>query len=348
MKILNVFESQVGHDQDVGDWVWLGGRVDPRIQWLSVSSRLRWFIGHPRLARYLTAWCAVSKARQVDLIVTHGERMAVWVGLLKRLMRVKTTHLAWAFTTPEMDKLSHFRISLFKAGLHDVDRIIMFSRVEAREYPRLFGHSPELYDMVPWSSERPVFNEAAPRIVEGDYIASMGGEGRDYKTLFDAVRNLSDIKLVVVTPPERVEGLDVPKNVVVYTNIPYEHALNIAFHSQFMVMPLTSSKVAAGHSTLVTQFLLEKASVVTEAEAMEGYCENGVNSLTVPAGNSQALREVILRLREQPALRIQLTKNALTFARTHCSEGFTIQYFHRYLREKGLLSAESDSIARAC
>ena len=338
MKVLNVFEGNIGHGKDMQGWVWLGDRADPSIQWLSISSGLRNLARHSRLARYLAAWRAVSEAGNSDLIVTHGERMAIWVGLIKRLRRVHTPHLAWAFTAPEMEALNPLQKILFKAGLHDVDRAVMFSRVEARKYPRLFGLPPELFQMVPWSSERPVFDETAPRIVEGGYVASIGGEGRDYETLFDAIRDMPDIKLVIVATPERVKGLDVPDNVTVYTNIPYADAMNIAFHSQYMVTPLASARVAGGHATLIAQFLLEKASIVTEAEAMEGYCKNGKNSLTVPAGDSLALREAILRLQEQPALRIKLAGNALTYARTYCSEGFTVQYFHEYLREKGLLS----------
>ena len=341
VKIINAFEGHVSHGAESHGWAWIGNRADSSIQWLSICSGLRWLGRFPRLARYSTAWRVVSESKKADLIVTHGERMAVWVGLVKRIMHVNTPHLAWSFTAPQLETLSPLKLKLFKAGLRDVDRFIMFSQLEVRIYPRLFGHSPDRYQMVPWCSERPVFDEAAPRIVEGEYIAAMGGEGRDYKTLFDAIKDLPDIKLVVVTSPECVKRLDVPTNVIVFTTIPYVDAMNIAFHSEFMVTPLISDKVAAGHGTLIAQFLLEKASIVTEAETMDGYCEDGINSLTVPAGDSSAMREAILKLRSQPELKTQLTQNALTFARTCCSEKSTVDFFHEYLRKKGLLLAGS-------
>ena len=251
MKVINVFEGHVGHGTVGHGWNWIGNSTDSSIQWLNICSGQRWLRKFPRMARYFAAWCAVSEAKNADLIVTHGERMAVWVGLAKRIKRVNTPHLAWSFTAPLLETLSPLKLKLFKAGLRDVDRFIMFSHREVRKYPGLFDHSPERYDMVPWCSERPVFDEAAPRLVEGDYIAAMGGEGRDYKTLFDAIRILPDIKLVVVTSPECVKGLDVPANVIVFTTISYVDAMNIAFHSEFMVTPLVSDKVAAGHGTLI-------------------------------------------------------------------------------------------------
>lgn len=341
MKVINVFEGHVSHGAEGRGWTWIGNSADSSIRWLSVCSGLRWLGRFPRLARYSTAWRAVSEAKKADLIVTHGERMAVWVGLAKRIKRVSTPHLAWSFTAPELETLPPLKLQLFKTGLRDVDRFVMFSQLEARTYPRLFGHSPDRYHMLPWCSERPVFDEAAPRIVEGNYIAAMGGEGRDYLTLFNAIKGLPDIKLVVVTTSERMKGLDVPTNAKVFTTIPYVDAMNIAFHSEFMVTPLISDKVAAGHGTLIAQFLLEKASIVTESETMDGYCEDGINSLTVPAGDSSAMRKAILKLKHRPELKTQLTQNALTFARTHCSEKSTVDYFHEYLREKELLPIES-------
>ncbi len=348
MKVINAFERYVSHGaQDFG-WIWIGNSTDPRIEWISICSCLGWLGRFPRLARYLTAWRAVWEARKADLIVTHGERMAVWVGLAKRIMHVNTPHLAWSFTAPEMETLSPLKLRLFKAGLRDVDRFIMFSRLEARKYPGLFGHLPERYQMVPWCSERPVFDEAAPRIVAGNYIAAMGSEGRDYQTLFDAIKDLPDIQLVVVTTPARVKELNPPANVRVFTDIPYVDVMNIAYHSMFMVMPLISDKVAAGHGTLIAQFLLEKASIVTKAETMEGYCEEDINSLMVPAGDSHALYKAIVKLRDQPALRTKLTQNALTFAQTHCSEQSTVDYFHGYLAEKGLFVPEHFSEKSSC
>jgi glycosyltransferase involved in cell wall biosynthesis len=349
MKVINVFEGHDNYGAQGHEWSWLGKSADSSIQWLSVCSGLGRLSRFPRLARYLTTWRAVWKAKNADLIVTHGERMAVWVGLFKRLLWINTPHLAWSFTEPQMEMLSGFRLGLFKAGLRDVDRFIVFSHNEARSYPKLFGHLPERYQMVPWCSEKPIFDETASPLVEGSYIAAMGGEGRDYQTLFDAVRDIPDIRLVVVTRPEKAVGLDIPANVAVFTRLDYAEAMNIAFHSQYMVMPLISSKVAAGHGTLIAQFLLEKASIVTEAEAMEGYCENGENALMVPAQNTQAMREAILKMRKQPELQAKLTKNALEFARTHCSEKSTVQYFHGYLREKGLLSEKQDgTVGQLC
>ncbi len=341
MKAINLSEDM--NPQAREPFRWIADRTDPRIQWRCLSTvqfprlnRLR----KPYLARYLTALRGVWLARrgQADLLVTHGTLMAVWVGLFKRLLGVRTPHLAWGFTLPYWDQHGRLRNQIIRLGVRNVDRFVMFSMIETRNYPRYLDLPPDRFRMVVWSVDRPPVDEQAPPIVPGRYVAAIGREGRDYRTLIDAVRDLPEVKLAVVASPHNLEGIDIPDNVQVFTDIPYGDAMNIAYNSAFMVLPLLSDTIPCGHGSLLSQFLLGKATIVTDSVAMEGYSFPGENVLTYRVRDPQSLREQILTLWHDPALADRLAANALHFAETRCDARYTVDYFHGYLREKGLLT----------
>ncbi len=340
MKAINISEDM--NPQAREPFRWIADRTDPRIEWQCLSTvqlpRLN-RLQKPYLARYLTALRAVWRARrgQADLLVTHGTLMAAWVGLFKRLLGVRTPHLAWGFTLPHWERWGWPRRLVVRLGVRNVDRFVMFSTIETRTYPRLLDLPADRFRMVVWSVDRPPVDEQAPPLVTGRYLAAIGREGRDYATLVEAVRGLPEVRLALVAAPDNLAGIDLPDNVQVFTNIPYDQAMNIAWHSAFMVLPLLSDTIPCGHGSLLSQFLLGKATIVTDSQAMEGYSFPGENVLTYRVGDPASLRERIQRLWNDPELARRLAANALDFARTRCDARYTVDYFHAYLREKGLL-----------
>jgi len=341
MKALNVKEGHYQNEKNSEDWNWVADKVDTRIEWSMLSSRLtsrRSIITNPKQTRHWTALRAVWQSRKSDLLVTHGTLMAVWVGVFKRLLGINTTHLAWSFTMPNYDDYSFKRKALFRFGLRDVDRFVMYSSVETKNYPAYLKLPPERFKMIPWSVERPDFDTSVQPIIEGEYISAIGGEGRDYRTLFEAARSIPDIKMVVVASPQSIAGLDVPENVELFVNIPYEDAMNIAYHSKFMVLPLISDQIPCGHGSLIAQFYMGKATIVTDSAAMEGYSYPEENVLTYPAKADKALRNAIVRLSDNESLRHTLSLNAHKFALENCTEDFTVNYFNKYIYEKGFLN----------
>ncbi len=340
MKALNVYEENALYDKSGVVWEWITPKTLEGIEWETITTiqtpRLN-RIQKPYLARYLMALRAAWKARDADLVVTHGEPAAIWTGLFMRLLGARAKHLAWAFTMPEYDGYGALRKWILRFGMKRVDRLIMFSEIETRTYPPLLGVDPDRFRMIPWSAEGAHIDKSVPPIVEGDYIAAIGGEGRDYATLFKAMEMLPDRRLVVVASPKSVEGLTPPDNVTVHSNIPFDDAMNIAAHARFLVLPLLSETIPCGHGSIVSQFYLEKATIVTRSQAMNGYAYAEENVLEYPARDAEALKAQIERLYRDEALRNRIAANGLKFAREKCSEPYTIEYFNDYVRESGLL-----------
>lgn len=340
MKALNVYEENALYDKSGIVWEWITPKTMPGIDWETITTiqtpKLNQ-IQKPYLARYLTAFRAAWKARNVDLVVTHGEPTAIWTGIFMRLLGAKAKHLAWAFTMPEYDDYSHWRKMLLRFGMKNVDRLVMFSEIETRNYPPLLGVAPDRFRMIPWSANGIDIDWSAPPIIEGEYIAAIGGEGRDYATLFKAMEMIPERQLAVVASPKSIEGLTPPPNVTVYSNIPLTDAMNIAAHASFLVLPLLSETIPCGHGSIVSQFYLKRATIVTRSQAMNGYAYPEDNVLEYPAQDAEALKTQILRLFDDEELRDRIAEKGLKFAEDKCSEPYTIEYFNNYVVESGFL-----------
>lgn len=342
MKALNVYEENALYDKSGKVWHWVAPKTLEGIDWETITTIQTPTLNRiqkPYLARYLTAFRAAWKARKCDLVVTHGEPMAIWTGIFMRLLNVKAKHLAWGFTMPEYDGYGPIRKLLLRFGMKNVDRLVMFTEIETRTYPPRLGVDADRFRMIPWSVNGVNADKSAAPIIEGEYIAAIGGEGRDYRTLFSAMEMLPDRELTVVASPASVKGLQVPENVTVLSNIPFSDAMNVAANAQFLVLPLLSETIPCGHGSLVSQFYLEKATIVTDSQAMDGYAIAEDNVLEYPAQNADELKKQIERLFEDKALRNKIAANGLSFATEKCSEPYTIEYVNQYIRDSGFLDS---------
>ena len=331
---VNGYESRQSNQYQ--PWKWIADAADDRLSWDFVSisdypSLLR--IRKPLISRYFTAWRAAWKAREADLIVTHGEKIAIWTGIFLRLLRQNPQFIAWGFHTSNYKHYGRIRKALVRIGLKHVDRFIVFSVIEKHLYSEGLGLPADRFEMIQWSVAKPEFDKNLPALHAGDYIAAIGGEGRDYATLFKAMKQLTDIKLVVVGTAKSLEGLESTENITALTDIPYEQAINIANHALFLILPLESREIPCGHGTLITQFNLGKATIISDSDAMTGYIVPGKNALTYPAGDSETLKQQIEKLYSDKSLRKNIAHSGEQFAKKYCSEEFTIDYFNAYVKE---------------
>ena len=335
LKIINV--SEAGE----AGWDWVGDLIeDDRFDWNSFSGRpktgMERTLTRPNLGRYRACWQAVKTAKYSDahVLVTHGPLMAAWCAAMGRSIGLRVPQLAFVFTFSTLPTGS--RLALMRRSLKYVDRFVCFSTIERHRYSRLFGIPVEKIDMIRWSVGEPRFDPDQAPIEEGDYLCAIGGEGRDYATLVDAMRGLPDLKLSIVARPENVANLELPPNVTVRTNISLEEVWNITKHAKLMVLPLLDTQVPCGHGTLIMAMQLGTPSIVTESEAMGDYVHPGKTALVCPPSRPQAMASNIRRLWDDKDLADSIVKSAGDFARTECSEAATVSYFLEYAEGLGL------------
>lgn len=336
ITVINVNGYESRHINQYQRWRWIADSADNRLNWDFVSISDYPFLLHirkPLISRYFAAWRAAWKARHAEIIVTHGEKIAIWTGMFLRLLRQHPKFVAWGFHTSNYKEYGWLRKTLARIGLKNVDRFIVFSEIEKDLYSTGLGLPVNRFEMIQWSVAKQEMDHEMPALHAGDYIAAIGGEGRDYMTLFEAMVQLPDIQLVVVGTAASLQGLEATKNITVFTDIPYEQAINIASHAMFMVLPLKSSDTPCGHGTLITQFNLAKATIISESEAMAGYIIPDKNALIFPVGDSSILKQQIKKLNSDATLRNKIAQAGEQFADEYCSEEFTIEYFNAYVRQ---------------
>lgn len=166
------------------------------------------------------------------------------------------------------------------------------------------------------------------------YIISVGRDpGRDYKTLFEAVKGLS-IKVKVATKPTVVYGLDIPKNVEVLYNVPYEEMPALYHNALFAVVPLRDVEDPKGSDTSGQYGFLEpmasgRATIVSDKETVRDYLIHNENALLVKLGDPALLRSAIDKLLSD----IELRKKLAQEGQKNVLERFTSERFARDLSD---------------
>ncbi|MGA7496477.1 MAG: glycosyltransferase family 4 protein [Isosphaeraceae bacterium] len=320
-------------------WKWFAPIFD-QIRWEFYGGNPRnWLerkITRPALGSWRSCWESVQFARRRDaaLVISHDGRVTSRVAVVARIHRLRAPHVAWGFNFTTLPQGPQRR--LMASAFTRVDRFIVYSTLERSLYAEYFRIDPRRIDVVLWGVGYPLVDPPDTPVEPRDYICTLGGNARDYRTLFAAMERLPEIPLVAVLRPENAAGLRVPPNVRLHYLIPSGKANNILAFSRFMVLPLAGANVPCGHVTMVAAMHLKKAMVITNSLGVSDYVQDGVNSLLVPVGDADALAQRIRDLWNDPQRADQLGAAGLAFARANCSEQQIIDHLRRVLQEYGL------------
>jgi glycosyltransferase involved in cell wall biosynthesis len=300
--------------------------------WPSFINKIR----RPNLTRWLGCWKATGKAiaGNAALFVSHDPKNTFIAERFLRLRHFKGAHIAYSFNYSALPQ--GIRHKLHKRAFETVDRFVVYSTLERSLYHKHLGIPMHKLDFVHWGVNPPRDDGATP-IIPGRYICALGENSRDYRCLVEAMRSLPHIPLVLVVRPYNVSGMIIPDNVKVMSSIPFDAAMNVLRHSEFMALPLINPDVPCGHVTLVNAMHLGKALAITRSSGVIDYVREGDNALMCEAGNVEEMRGSINKLWEDLDLRKKLGQNGLRFATENCCEEKIVQNFHRMLEELNIV-----------
>ena len=325
-------------------WRWFESRFDG-LHWhffcTLPTRRLERWLRLRVFGRIAAGFEAAWAARRLDaaLVIAVDPRAALWYAFAGALLDRRRRLIAYAFNFPELPV--GFRHRFMTWAFRRPERFVVFSTVEMDLYARYFDIPREKFRMHRWAVGVP---EVAPQALATPraYVSAIGGNGRDYRTLFDAARRVPHIPIEVVARPENLAGLECPPNVEVRCNVPNPVAMRLLDDSRFMVLPLRNETIPVGHVTLVAAMRLGKASIVTASEGVRDYLGGDPHALTCAAGDAAALADAMQKLWNDDALTRQLGLRAKAYAERCCSEATAIEHLRGLLADAGLSGVSRD------
>src|SRR5258708_17153687 len=320
------------------NWRWIEPHLpDTEIKLEFVGRRTRSILSRfnrLNLDRPRTSLTAIRVARRsrAQVLVTQGPTLAAWCALIARMTGFRISILRHSFNFASLP--GPLKRSVFRLAFSSIERFVVYSKVEREIYSKCFGIPLDRFDFVRWGVRTPTVSSLRGQAEVAEYVSAIGGNARDYRSLIDAASILPDIRFSLVVRPENLRGLKLPANVIVYTNIPLDQAMEILSRSRFMVLPLVNSDVPCGHVTLVAAMHLGKAFIITDSLGVRDYVRDGENAITVVAGSSEALARATRRLWQDQDLCKRLGGNGRFFAVLNCSENQLAHHFRGCIRWK--------------
>ena len=151
--------------------------------------------------------------------------------------------------------------------------------------------------------------------VSKNYILSVGRDnGRDYETLFTAIRSI-DAKFIVVCSPRNLVGIsNIPNNVEVQYDVDYLTLRDLYQNAQFVVVSSQNEEYmdgsdCSGQTVVLDAMSSSKAVIATYRTWMDDYFTSGKECLIVPPKSPEVLKEKIMFLLKNPE-KIQVLGNA--------------------------------------
>ena len=258
------------------------------------------------------AVCLLPKLKAYDIIITTADSAGLPILFLKYLRLVDTpviyitTGLAGALN----NKIDNVVTKFYRKILPMADVILAYSQVEINFFKNKINIKQDKIRLIHLGADWQYFSH--PSRLKKKIISAIGADsGRDYKTLFKAIKDLS-VKVEVVSHPSNIHGLDPPKNVTVHLNIPIQKVRRILKRSILTVIPCFERYRSSGQVVL-----LESASAALPIVASKilGITtafdfEDKRHVIFAKPQDSEDLERKIKMLLENKALRNRIAKNA--------------------------------------
>jgi glycosyltransferase involved in cell wall biosynthesis len=280
-------------------------------------------------------------ARRADLVLALLERQGMAAGLLKRA-RVppygRTPLVIWSvWLADDLINAAAEQRRLLVRRVQAADLITHMSRHETDVLVEN-GLSPDQLLTLDFGVNHHYYRPAGePRDL--DILAVGQDRGRDYKTLFEAVRGTS-LEVHLVSKPDNLAGLAIPPNVRFLGTVPLPTYRDLLRRACIVAVPTHDLAYPTGQSVALEAAASGATVVVTGTRAMSDYFEDRVNARLVPVGDVEGWRAVLTELRDTPADVARLGAAARANVVERFNADLMWRELARVLRERGIIPAE--------
>ncbi len=179
---------------------------------------------------------------------------------------------------PKSDRLYYnLRKFLVSKSLRYASGIFVYSIHELRVYSELFPDIAGKLIFVRYGRDFNIFREYE-YISDCKYIASGGVSSRDYDTLVSAMKlleaNHQALICKIATRPGTCPTASLPGNVKFLFDIRLNRFGSFLEKSEFVVLPLRSGQLSAGHMTLLESMSLGKNIIVADIPSVRDYVDD--------------------------------------------------------------------------
>lgn len=284
-----------------------------------------------KLPRALLMLPAFSVA---DLIVTNTDGIGLAVCFLKRLGLVKKPiiyavglfYIKGKMESSIRKNKETFFIKFYKWIISSADQILYHSEIEKEKLTKLALYNPAICTFIPMGSDPSFFKLAKFAKIKKlkNTLVSVGKDrSRDYRTLFEAVSQISNISTIVVCRKSNLLGLKIPKNVKVYFDLPYLEVTKFYNRATIIVIPNREMHRSSGQMTLTDCLQCAKPIVVSDIVGLAHYpLKNNFNVIKVPPQDSELLKVAIVRLLADNRLQTKLIKNTRALALLYSTKNY--------------------------
>ncbi len=277
-------------------------------------------------------------AHRADVVLALLEREGAAAGLLRRAKvppYASTPLVVWSCwladdireATPEQRKKLRRRFEaadlITHLSRHETEIFTDLGIPEERLFAVTYGVSHEFY--VPGAGPRDI-----------DLLAVGQDRGRDYATLFDAIRG-TELTLDLVCKPDNVAGLDVPDNVRMHGVVPLPEYRRLLQRAQVVAVPTVDLAYPTGSSVALESASSGACVVVTGTRAMRDYFTDTVDARLVAEGDVASWREVLTELRDDTEQRVRLGAAARLSVETRFNAQHMWTELAEVMRARGLM-----------
>ena len=287
----------------------------------------------------------------VVFVNTHIEAMVL--AFRRRLVRgprPSAALVSFIVGQPKCGFSGWLRRAYYGRVLAAVDLAVCHTREELERYRTWY---PKLADRLQFQAfgfavdPHPQLKPTEREIPGEPYLFSAGRSSRDYATLIQAVDGL-DIPLYVACDRySELSQMDLPSNVTVLRDCYGRDFRQWLKGAQVAVTPLQPVAHSAGQMVVMEALTLGVPQIVTDVPGIRGYTDEGQAVELVPAGDVEALRERILMLWPDQALRASLQARGRSFFDSHLTRKVMWKSMFRMVERPSRRSSVPQSFARS-
>lgn len=266
-----------------------------------------------------------------DVIVGTGDSAGLpllalkYFGLIKKPIIFMTAGLAGALKGKENTWVGKF----YKKILPMADVFTSYAQIEINFFEKEMGIKKGKIKYMPLATDYEYFSQKSQPKVKKEIICAVGTEqGRDYKTLFEAVRKLP-VTVEVACHPDNIKGLNIPANVKIRLNIPVQDILKIYQRSVISIVPCFERYRSSGQMVVLESAAAGLPIIAAKIQGITSAFDFKDKShlLFTKPQDPKDLRQKISLLLENKTLRHKISKNASVLVK----DNYTTRHLARRL-----------------